>query len=52
MPSEKSHSEALCREVEELRATAKRLIKEASQLLDKSVALEEKISGNGAKSGK
>ena len=45
-------SEELRHDTQELRITAQRLIKEAAQLLENSLALEEKISGNGAKSGK
>ena len=50
--SREIRSEALRRDAEELRFTAQRLIKEAAQLLEKSLALEEKIARNGALSGK
>jgi hypothetical protein len=52
MAKETTTSEQLRREAEELRITAQRLIKEAAQLLEKSIGLEKKISRNGAKSGK
>jgi hypothetical protein len=42
-------SEQLRREAEELRATAKRLIKEAAELLQRSLDLEKKISRNSPK---
>jgi hypothetical protein len=42
-------SEQLRREAEELRATAQRLIKEAADLVARSIELEKKVSRNSSK---
>ena len=51
MTQDNPSSGQLRREAEELRETAKRLIKEAANLLDRSIELETKISRNGVKPG-